>query len=310
MGFKESEDPIFGKYMSEVPNPKLFEYLRAQYNARVPADMQINMGLYQSKVVSAHQTEYVKHWVKDGTMALSDPRWGSVFGLKPEQLSENITEGKERNSLYRHDLEHFASIFLIPKKIIDTNRQIGSFWEKVLRHMRSEIAKGKVLKGSPEWRAMMDDVYIYNRRFHSLTHLVGILVRSNGSVDVNSQEIKDFGFVARVETPTIHWVGLGYKPSWVTKDSLPFESRLLSLGLEQSVVANKNITITDAYAAVTNEGIQQAIHFVNKQKNTKYKAIYQNFLAETKINNDSELRPEELTELEQLTLRRYRIMGN
>lgn len=309
LGFKETIDPVYGKYMSQIPSSKLFEFLRAQYNLTVPEDMQIHMGIYDSPVVSAKQTEFVTYWVKYGTIALGDPKFGSFFGLTPEQIAQAVQNGKENNSVYRHDLEHFGSIVLMPKKIIDFNRHIGQFWLKVIEHLKVEVTEGRIGRHSEEWHQIMNAAYLYTRRFHSLHHVLGMLVRDGGSIDINTQNLTDFGSVAQIETPAVHWSGLGFKPNWVTSDHLPKSNRhMYQYGLDNAQTVEQPISIAAAYKQVTNIELDFIRQFTNSHPT--FQKTYQNILVELYLDTQPKLTDQDFENLQKLTMRRHQKMGN
>lgn len=316
LGFAESFDLAYGRFMSEVPNPALFEYLRARFNEKMPTHLRIHAGVYASPVVSAHQTEIVRNWVESARLTFGNPLLGSVGGLSPSQLAAPVINGRERMSTYRHDWEHFGSILLVTEKVVETNRLVGRFWRSVLERMREVQTKS----GSPqnfreteEFRAIMDAVYIYTRRFHSLTHVLGMLARNGGVIDVNRHRIEDFGQSARDETPTVHWVGLGFKPRWVTEKDLPFQNRLFSLSLADARVPKYPITVADAYAAVTNDAILQATAFASSHSqhfpDSALAKELRDILSRSGVSQISLLTREELQRQHDLTLDRLNEMG-
>jgi hypothetical protein len=310
LGFKEASDPIYGKYMAEIPDANLFEYLRSQYNKSAAPDMQINMGIYQSHVVSAHQSEILRFWVNHGTMAIGKPELGSVLGKSPNEIAEMLMKhGKELNSIYRHDLEHFASMLLVPNEVVKFNRHVSVFWKNVLGHFYESARKGEYELNGERHRELLDVIYVFVRRFHSLTHVLGMLSRANGSIDINNDVITNFGDVARKETPSVHWTGLGYRPKWVGKAQLPFESRLLELGLKESRNVEEPVTMADAYRAVTNEALEQMQLFIENQTDPSLKILYRQMVNEAGLDKLSPLSENELTRLQSLTLRRHKQMG-
>jgi hypothetical protein len=310
LGFKEGSDPIYGNFMKEVPDPQLFEYLRKSYNEKAPENMQINMGIYQSDVISAHQSEILRHWINDGTMALSRPEFGAISGKSALEIKETIMRNADEiNSIYRHDLEHFASIMLVTKDVVNYNRQVAVFWQKALASVHQQ-SRAKELKHPEHLRDVLDSVYVFVRRFHSLTHVLGMLARENGAIDINTHTVENFGAVAKRETPNVHWTGLGFRPNWVSKATLPFESRLLQIGLAESRTVDKPVTIADTYNAVTNEAVQQIQQFIAAQTDPVTKAAYQQMAEDAGIFKLSKLSTEQLKDLHDLTLRRYREMGN
>lgn len=316
LGFKEDMFPGYGKFFSEIPNAILFNSLKNKYNARVPEDLQIHVGFYAAKIVSAHQTEIIKNWVQDANVTMGDPAFGSVAGLKPDQLAAPVVNGREKQSTYRHDTEHFASVILIPKKVTEVNRVVGGFWLKAMELMYQLEKQGKLpadFRRSSEYRSILDASYLYVRRFHSLTHVLGMLVRGGGSIDVNTHVVKDFGESAYTETPTVHWPGLGFKPNWLTSEKLPAQNRLFILGLETSVVKETPVTIADAYSSVTNEAVQQALTFADGHAtaypNSLLAKSLQSLIKESGIETLPLLTTQQLSGLQALTMQRYHQMG-
>jgi hypothetical protein len=309
LGFLEGHDAIYGKYMSRIPSPQLFESLRARYNSTAPENLQIHMGIYQSQVLSAKQTEFVTNWVESGLVALGDARFGSFFGLKPEELAVSVANGKENNSVFRHDLEHFGSLVLMPKPIVERNRLLGKFWLKVIRHLKIEVSEGRIDRHSQDWHDIMNVVYIYARRFHSLTHVLGMLAREGGAIDINQQRLLDFGSVARSETPAVHWVGLGFRPDSVTVNDLPKANRhMYELGLNLSKPVTQAIRISDVYRQVTNEEQALIRNFSQNPPIPGYQKVYLEFLHDLGLHDLPPLSESDLESLQSLTLLRHQKM--
>lgn len=315
LGFVESFEPGYGHFMSQVPDAKLFSYLKHIYNQQVTEDMQIHVGIYESPVVSSHQTEMVTNWLSDANVTLGNPNFGSVLGAGANDLAKPVVNGREKLSTFRHDLEHFGSIVLVPKKIVEVNQHVGKFWMKLLTRIKELEAQKKLPKDyrkSPEYRAILDAVYLYNRRFHSLTHVLGMLVRAGGSIDINQQRILDFGQSAETETPTVHWAGLGFKPDFVNHDNLPFPNRLFDVSLENARTDKSVVSIADAYSMITNDAIDQARQFtkdfIRKFPNSPISGLL-TWLNELGINDLAKLSDRELEDLNALTLMRHQRMG-
>lgn len=316
LGFIESFEPGYGHYMSQVPDAKLFTYLKNIYNKQVPDDMQIHVGVYESSVISAHQSEMVANWLSDTNVTLGNPRFGSVLGAGAKDLVKPVINGREKLSTFRHDLEHFGSIVLIPKKVVEVNQQVGQFWMKILTRIKELDAQKKLPKEyrkSAEYRAILDAVYLYNRRFHSLTHVLGMLVRAGGAIDINQQRILDFGQSADTETPTVHWPGLGFKPDFVNHDNLPFPNRLFDVSLENARADQAVVSIADAYGMITNDAVHRARQFtkdfVRKFPASPISGLL-TWLHDFGINDLAKLSDTELEDLQSLTLIRHQEMGN
>ena len=153
---------------------------------------------------------------------------------------------------------------------------------------------------------------LFNSELKISPHQV-MLVREGGSININQQRILDFSQSAVTETPTVHWVGLGFKPDFVNHDNLPFPNRLFDVSLENTRTDKPTVSIADAYSMVTNDALIHARQFtrdfVINFPSSPISGLL-TWLHKFGINDLALLFDDDLIRLQELTLLRHQSMGN